>query len=153
MRRPELPPRSLSAGVVVIRRDAQRFRMLCVRALDRWDFPKAAVAEGADALVAALAEVREVAGLEQLEFPWGEDYRETVPFADGRVSRYYLARVRDADATQPVPVGRQPTTGPDLRWLTYEEAEELLPPSLSLVLDWAVQRLASGGTRPAGAPG
>lgn len=152
MRRPDVPPKSLSAGVVVVRRDAQRFRLLCVRAFDRWDFPKVDVPDADDALAAALAEVRETTALDPLELPWGEDYRETVPSADGRVSRYYLARAGDVEVTLRVPPGPHAGEDYEFRWVTYEEAEDILPPSLSLVLDWVVGRLAADATRPRGTP-
>jgi len=143
----EPPPKILSAGVVVVHRDAQRFRLLCVRTFERWDFPKVAVPAGRDALAAALAEARAATGLDALELSWGEDYRETLSFADGRVSRYYLARTNDAERELRVPGGRHGDPDDALRWVTYEEAEEILPPSLSLVLDWVVRRLAEGPVR------
>ena len=34
------------------------------------------------------------------------------------------------------------------RWVTVEEAEDLLPPRLAIVLDWAVARLAGGHLQP-----
>jgi hypothetical protein len=32
----------------------------------------------------------------------------------------------------------------EYRWVTFEEAEDILPPRLAIVLDWIVGQLASG---------
>lgn len=141
-----IPHKELSAGIVLVHHDGSRFRLLALRTFDQWDFPKRHVADEADPLRSALQELEETTGILDPALPWGEEYRETVPYDDGRVSRYYLAQARDMDVTLRVPPGEG---ADDLghRWVTVDEAEELLPPRLALVLDWVVARLAGGTPR------
>ena len=129
--------------MVVVHHDGTRFRLLVLRNFDRWDFPKRRVAADGDALQSALEELEKTTGIVDPALPWGEDYRETVPYDNGQISRYYLAQARDMDVT----LRLSPGEGADdfgHRWVTVEEAEDLLPPRLALVLDWVVARLASG---------
>jgi hypothetical protein len=142
-----LPPKTLSAGIVVVRRDDARYRLLCLRAFDSWDFPGAPVLGESDPLATAVAELQDATGIDDLDFHWGEDYRETVPYADGRVSRYYLAQTRSADVALRRPPGADSTGDHEYRWVTFDEAEDLLPPRLALVLDWVIGRLAGGHAR------
>jgi bis(5'-nucleosidyl)-tetraphosphatase len=136
------PPKVLSAGIVVVHDDGRRYRLLCLRVFDAWDFPKSEVRGDAAPLPAAVAHVREVTGLGDLAFHWGEEYRETVPFEDGGVSRYYLAQSATEEVALQLPAGRDSEEDYEYRWVTVEEAEDLLPPRLALVLDWVVRTLA-----------
>jgi hypothetical protein len=131
---------------VVVCRDDARYRLLCLRAFDSWDFPKAQVLGGSDPLATAVAELQDATGIHDLEFFWGDDYRETVPYADGRVSRYYLAQARSADVVLRRPSAADSAEDHESRWVTFDEAEDILPPRLALVLDWVIARLA-GSTR------
>ncbi len=84
-------PKRRSAGVVVLRRLDREWRCLLLRCDRYWDFPKGEIEPGEDPLLAARREVGEEAGLQSLDFRWGEDYVETPPYASGKVARYYLA--------------------------------------------------------------
>ncbi|MCC7547950.1 MAG: hypothetical protein IT532_09300 [Burkholderiales bacterium] len=138
-----LPHKELSAGLIVVHHDGARLRMLCLRHFDTWDFPKAAVADESDALDTATAQTREATGLETLEFPWGEEYRDTIAFDDGRVSRYYLAESPDAHIELRVPAGAEAQEDNGFAWVTFDEAEDILPPRLALVLEWALRRVST----------
>ena len=93
----DAPSRRLSAGVVVVRETAEGPRFLLLRAYRHWDFPKGMVEPGETPLDAAKREVEEETGLAGLDFRWGEDFRETPPYARGKVARYYLARTPQAE--------------------------------------------------------
>src|SRR4051812_2923268 len=82
----------LSSGLVVINHDGDRYRLLVLRAFSMWDFPKAVVEDGEDALAVALRAVREATGIDELELNWGDEHRETVADEDHSVSRYYIAQ-------------------------------------------------------------
>ena len=147
MRPPHFPPRKiLSCGVVAVHFDGQRYRLLALRSFSGWDFPKALLTGGEDALQAALAAARETTGLTELELSWGDDaFRETVAFADGNVSRYYLAQSKTSEVTLHAPPGAD-KKALEYGWVTLEEAEDLLPPRLALILDWVTEQLAAGAS-------
>ena len=83
--------KTLSAGVVVIRRTENRLVFLLLRSYRNWDFPKGVVEAGETPLQGALREVAEETTLTDLNFTWGDDYQETPPYGRGKVARYYLA--------------------------------------------------------------
>ena len=145
MRPPHLPPRKiLSCGVVAVHFDGQRYRLLALRSSSGWDFPKALLTGGEDPLQAALAAARDVTGLTELELSWGDDaFRETIAFDDGNVSRYYLVQSKSSEITLRAPPGAN-KKALEYRWVTPEEAEDILPPRLALILDWVTERLAAG---------
>jgi bis(5'-nucleosidyl)-tetraphosphatase len=136
-------PKKLSAGAVVLRRRDGRWQCLVLRAYRNWDFPKGLVEAGEQPLEAALREVREETGLHGLALPWGELWRETAPYAGGKVARYYVAE----SAAGTVVLGVNPELGRpehhEFRWLELEAAARLLPPRLLPVLRFA-QALAEG---------
>jgi hypothetical protein len=138
-----LPHKELSAGLVVLHHDGERLRLLCLRSFEDWDFPKAPAAEDGEALEAAIAETRAATGLEDLEFPWGEDHRDTVAFDDGRVSRYFLAQSKSSDVLLRLPADADAEEDYGYAWVTFDAAEDLLPPRLALVLDWALRRVST----------
>lgn len=131
----------LSAGVIPLRRTSGGWRMLVLRAYQNWDFPKGVVEPGEDPIDAAQREATEETGLTDLAFSLGEAYRETVAYAGGKVARYYLATTREADVRLPISHELGRPEHHEWRWVSFEEAEELLPPRLALVLDWARQTL------------
>ena len=144
---PRFPSRKiLSCGIVPVHFDGLRYRLLALRSFNGWDFPKALLVDGQDPLQVALAAAREEIGLTELELSWGDDaFRETIPFDDGNVSRYYLAQSKTAEVTLRAPPDAS-KKDVEFRWVTPEEAEEILPPRLALILDWATGQLAAGAS-------
>jgi len=132
-----LPPKQLSAGIVVARRFPDAWRFLVLRAFSNWDFPKGLIEPDERPREAALRETWEETTLANLEFPWGDDYRETLPYANGKVARYYLAEAATGEVRLPVSPELGKPEHDEFRWVTWQEAEDLLPPRLALVLDWA----------------
>ena len=72
-----MPERVLSAGVVVVRQEQGEWRVLLLRVYNYWDCPKGLVTPGEAPLAAAIREVREETGIDDLDFRWGEDFVET----------------------------------------------------------------------------
>ena len=134
----------LSAGMVVVNHDGERYRFLALRSFSTWDFPKALVEDGEDPLAVALRVTRETTGIEDLELNWGDEHRETVPDEDYSISRYYMAQSETMDVELRIPAGTGSEDDFELTWVTADEAEDVLPPRLGLVLDWAVRMLMSG---------
>ena len=126
-----------SAGAVVVRPTEAGWRYLLLRAYRNWDFPKGRVEAEETPLAAAMREVREETCLDDLALRWGEAFRETAPYARGKVARYYLVcspgcAVRLAPSPE---LGRPEHH--EYRWATDAEARSLLPPRLLPILDWA----------------
>jgi bis(5'-nucleosidyl)-tetraphosphatase len=133
--------RILSAGVVVVRRDGEQWRVLLLRAYNYWDCPKGVVEPGEEPLTTARREVREETGIGELHFRWGEEFTETPPYSKNKVARYYLAETRAATVKLPVneALGRPEHHG--FRWLTFDEAAPLVVPRIAVVLDWARKQI------------
>jgi 8-oxo-dGTP pyrophosphatase MutT (NUDIX family) len=127
---------------VVFRRTAGGVRLLVLRAYKNWDFPKGRVEAGESELDAARRECTEETGLTELDFPFGDAHRDTVPYAGGKVARYFLAETQVEAITLPVSPELGRPEHHEWRWVSFDEAEELLPPRLGLVLEWARQTLS-----------
>jgi 8-oxo-dGTP pyrophosphatase MutT (NUDIX family) len=135
----DAPNKRLSAGVVVLRDTAEGMRFLLLRAYKHWDFPKGMVEPDETPFAAARREVAEETGIDSLEFAWGEVYRETAPYARGKVARYYIARTERAE----VSLTPNPLTGihehMEYRWVDMKEALSLVTPRVKHIIDWAAQ--------------
>jgi 8-oxo-dGTP pyrophosphatase MutT (NUDIX family) len=133
-----------AAGAVVFRRTQARVELLVLRAYKNWDFPKGLVEPGEDQLATARREVTEETGLTDLDFPFGDQFKETLPYSNSKVARYYLAETGD-DAKVKLPVS--PELGRpehhEFRWVSLDEAEDMLPPRLAVVLEWVRKTLNS----------
>jgi len=133
--------RILSAGVVVVRRAEDGWRVLLLRVYNYWDCPKGLVEAGEGPLDTARREVREETGITDLEFRWGEEFIETPPYSKGKVARYYLAETRTADAKLPINAQLGRAEHHEWRWLSWEEAEQRVVDRLWNVLRWAQDRI------------
>ena len=125
----------------MFRRSERGIRLLLLRAYKNWDFPKGLVEPGENELDACKREVEEETGLSALDYPFGEEHKETLPYSGSKIARYYLAET-DADKIE-LPVS--PELGRpehhEYRWVSFDEAEDLLPPRLAIILDWAKKAL------------
>jgi bis(5'-nucleosidyl)-tetraphosphatase len=137
----------LSAGVVVVRRIDDGWRVLLLRIYNYWDCPKGEVEPGEDPLAAALREVREETTIDDLEFLWGKEFVETPPYSKNKVARYYVAETRTTDIKLPVNPELGAPEHHEFRWLTFEAAKALAVPRIRAVLEWAHGRLRD--SRPA----
>ena len=132
-----------AAGAVIFRRSDRGIRLLLLRAYKNWDFPKGMVEPGEDALAAARREVEEETGLANLDYPFGEEYKETLPYSGTKVARYYLAETDAEKIVLPVSPELGRPEHHEYRWVSFDEAEELLPPRLAIVLEWAKKTITS----------
>jgi len=130
---------TLSAGVIVVRRESRLWKFLFLRAYKNWDFPKGLVEPGEDPLETAVREVKEETGIDDLTFRWGNVFKETEPYRSGgkKVARYYLA----ATSRSRVSFSVNPEIGKpehhEYRWLPYEAVKDLAPGRLLPIVDWA----------------
>ena len=135
------PKNPRAAGAVVFRRTDRGVRLLVLRAYKNWDFPKGMVDPGEDQLDAAKREVAEETGLTALDYPFGDEHRETLPYSGNKIARYYLAETEEHEIELPVSPELGRPEHHEYRWVSFDEAEELLPPRLAVVLDWARKAL------------
>lgn len=133
--------RELSCGIVTVRYAGGDWQLLVLRTIAVWDFPKSVITPNEDAQEAAQRITAEQTGITDLDFVFGEDYKETVPNADNKVSRYYVAETRTAEIILSLSPAGKPQ---DWRWVTCDEAEDLLPPRLAQVLEWIRGRINEG---------
>lgn len=129
----------LSAGVVVLRKTAEGWRFLLLRAFNHWDFPKGMVEPGEEPRAAAIREVYEESVIDDLDFAWGDAYVETGPYSRGKVARYFIARTGRSDISLPVnpELGRPEHS--EYRWVDLDEAQQLVSARVRPVLNWAAQ--------------
>ena len=137
-------PAPRAAGAVVFRRTPSGVKLLVLRAYKNWDFPKGLIEPGENELDTARREVTEETGLTDLDFPFGDQFKETLPYSNSKIARYYLAETAD-DAQVKLPVS--PELGRpehhEFRWVSFDEAEDVLPPRLAVVLEWARRTISS----------
>ena len=131
----------LSAGVVVVRRGPTGWLFLLLRAYRNWDFPKGVVEPGEDPLAAARREVREETLIADLRFTWGEEYRETAPYSNNKVARYYLAETGTESITLPVSPELGRPEHNEARWVDLAGALSLSSPRIAPILSWAAEKL------------
>ena len=86
---------------------------------------------------AAQREVWEETSLSDLRFDWGDEHKETLPYAGGKVARYYLAESPADAVVLPLSQELGRPEHDEFRWVSFEAAEDVLPPRLAIVLDWA----------------
>jgi 8-oxo-dGTP pyrophosphatase MutT (NUDIX family) len=132
-----------AAGAVIFRRSDRGIRLLVLRAYKNWDFPKGLIEPGEDALAAARREVQEETGLAELAYPFGDEFKETLPYSGNKVARYYLAETDAEKIELPVSPELGRPEHHEYRWISFDEAEDLLPPRLAVVLEWAKKTLTS----------
>ena len=132
-----------AAGAVIFRRSDRGIRLLVLRAYKNWDFPKGMVEPGEDALAAARREVEEETGLAGLGYPFGDEFKETLPYSGDKVARYYVAETDAEKIVLPVSPELGRPEHHEYRWVSFDEAEDLLPPRLAVVLEWAKKTLTT----------
>ena len=128
---------------MVFRRTERGIRILVLGAFKNWDFPKGLVDPGENQLDTARREVAEETGISEIGFPFGEEFRETVPYAANKVARYYLAETTEHDIELPISPELGRPEHHEYRWVSFDEAEDLLPPRLAGVLEWARKTLTT----------
>ena len=132
-----------AAGAVIFRRSDRGIRLLVLRAYRNWYFPKGMLEPGEDALAPERREVEEETGLAGLGYPFGDEFKETLPYSGNKVARYYLAETDAEKIELPVSPELGRPEHDEYRWVSFDEAEDLLPPRLAVVLEWAKKTITS----------
>lgn len=129
----------LSCGVVLARRTDAGWMTLLLRAWHHWDFPKGIREEGEESLDAALREVQEETGINDLQFDWGDRHFETGPYSRGKVARYYIARTETEDVEMGVSAETGEAEHHEWRWVDFDQAYDLGSPRVRQIVQWARQ--------------
>ncbi|MDH4273561.1 MAG: NUDIX domain-containing protein [Gammaproteobacteria bacterium] len=127
----------LSAGVIVVRWEVNDWKFLLLRAYQHWDFPKGMVEKGEDPLVGAKREVEEETTLNDLNFRWGYEYRETPPYGRGKIARYYIATTLTQEISLPISEELGHPEHEEYCWVDYVQAVELVSERVKPILAWA----------------
>lgn len=132
-------PDKLSCGAVVVRKAESGWVTLMLRAYRNWDFPKGICEAGETPMEAAVREVGEETGVTDLSFDWGDRFKETGPYNQGKVARYFLVRTEE----EAVKMGISPELGrpehQEYRWMDFDEAYDISSSRVRLVVQWARQ--------------
>jgi 8-oxo-dGTP pyrophosphatase MutT (NUDIX family) len=126
---------------VVVRSGPTGWLFLLLRAYRNWDFPKGVVEPGEEPLAAARREVREETLIEELRFTWGEEYRETPPYSNNKIARYYLAETSTEVVTLPVSPELGRPEHNEARWVDLAGALALSSPRVAPIVRWAAEKL------------
>lgn len=122
-----------------MRRIENGWLTLMLRAYSNWDAPKGICEEGETPMQAAIREVGEESGINQLDFTWGDRSMDTGPYGDGKVARYHLAQTEQEE----IVMGISPETGQpeheEYRWVDFDTAYDISSPRVRSVLQWARQ--------------
>ncbi len=127
----------LSAGVVLVRRAPTAWLFLLLRAYQNWDFPKGVVEPGEEPQAAARREVKEETLIDDVQFSWGEEYRETAPYSNNKVARYYIGETRTEHVTLPVSPELGRPEHNEARWVDLAGALSLSSPRVAPIVRWA----------------
>ena len=131
----------LSAGVVVVRRAPAGWLFLMLRAYQNWDFPKGVLDPGEQPLAAARREVKEETLIDDLQLTWGEEYRETAPYSNNKVARYYIGETRTERVTLPVSPELGRPEHNEARWVDLAGALSLSSPRVAPIVQWAAAKI------------
>lgn len=123
----------LSTGVIPVLREGSESKYLALRVYNYWDFPKGLVKKDENPIESALRELHEETGLVRTEFPWGEDYIETEPYAHQKIARYYLGEVFDTHV-------KISPEHHEFGWFSAKELNHLFGERLQKILTWGVAR-------------
>lgn len=136
------PVKHRSAGVVVVRHASDGWKFLALRAYRHWDFPKGLIEPGETPLAAARRETAEETGLADLEFRWGTESVDTAMYADLKLATFFVAATRQREIVLPVSPELGRPEHNEYRWVSYTEAQGLLPDRLQPILTWAWRRVS-----------
>lgn len=131
-----------SAGIVIIRYEEDRPLILLMRAYQYWDFPKGGVEENENKLIAAMREVKEEAGINNLNFKWGKSFHQTEPYGKNhKIVSYFIAETKEKVITMSINEELGRPEHDEYRWVTFDDAKVLAGDRIKKVLRWAEERM------------
>lgn len=131
----------VSCGIVIVRK-GDELRYLLLRSHNYWDFPKGKMESDEDPLETALRETSEETGIasDELNFRWGKVSKESDKYKKGRkFVIYFVAETNREEINLPINDELGRAEHDEYRWMTYDEASEVLVPRVKKILDWATE--------------
>lgn len=131
-----------SAGIVIVRYENDIPLLLLMRAYSYWDFPKGGIEDNENKIMAAIREVKEEAGITDLDFKWGKSYYETEAYGKNKkVVYYFIAQTNESN----IVMGISPVLGTpeheEYKWVTFDEAKLLTVERINKVICWVEERV------------
>lgn len=131
-----------SSGIVILRKERDDFLVLLMRSHDYWDFPKGGIENNETKLIAAIREVKEETGIEDLNFKWGKIFYETESYGClNKTAYYFLAETK----TLNVSIENNPLTGikehEEYKWVKIKDAKKMTVNRINRVLNWVEKRI------------
>jgi len=122
------------AGVIVVKNIGSKYFMLGLRVYGSYDLPKGGAEPLETDLVAAIRETEEETGITELDFRWG------LQTTSAKNVTLFIAETQQEPVIRP-----NPDTGEyehhAAKWLTFNQAENILHPYLRPAVSWARQVL------------
>ena len=135
--------KSRSYGIVPVAIGANGEHMfLILRAFKNWDFPKGGPDDGEEPLQTAIREFKEETGIPHIDLKWGLDFKETEIYSKSKVAAYFIGCVTQQEITLPINLQLGRPEHDEYLWVTALKAKELLPSRLTLILEWAINKIS-----------
>lgn len=131
--------KAFSAGIVPVYlpEDGSEPKFLILRCYNYWDFPKGGVQGNETPFAAAIRELEEETTLVDAELRWGDQFRDTPVYANGKVARYFVLQVRKIEVSLPINPHLGRAEHQEFRWCTFDQASRLLNARVLDILTWA----------------
>ena len=122
--------RSPSAGIIIVKRLDNEWRVLGLRLYGKYDIPKGKIEPNESSLEAAIRETKEEAGISDLNFRWGLS-----SIRANHVTLYIAQTMQEGEIKQNPETGIYEHHG--LKWMSWEELESSVYPYLAPAIVWA----------------
>lgn len=131
--------KAFSAGIVPVYwpPGAREPQYLLLRCYNYWDFPKGGLQGTETPFEAAIRELEEETTLVDAELTWGDEFRDTPIYANGKIARYFVLQVRKIEVSLPINPYLGRAEHQEFRWCSFDEATKLLNARVLDILTWA----------------
>lgn len=131
--------KTVSCGIVVIRKEDSQYKYLLLQSYNYLEPPKGKKEDGETDLQAALRETEEETGIKsnELQFKWGQSFKDTEVYGHGKIARFFVAETTHKDIKLPINLEIGKAEHTSYTWATYNQASKLVGARIQGILDWA----------------